>query len=41
VSAGTIRLTVGQAIVRFVAAQHTERDGVSHRLIEGCFGRPT
>jgi 3D-(3,5/4)-trihydroxycyclohexane-1,2-dione acylhydrolase (decyclizing) len=37
-TAGTIRLTVGQAIVRFLAAQHTERDGVSHRLIEGCFG---
>jgi 3D-(3,5/4)-trihydroxycyclohexane-1,2-dione acylhydrolase (decyclizing) len=34
----TIRLTVGQAIVRFLAAQHTERDGVEHRLIEGLFG---
>jgi 3D-(3,5/4)-trihydroxycyclohexane-1,2-dione acylhydrolase (decyclizing) len=33
-----MRLTVGQAIVRFLAAQHSERDGVSHRLIEGCFG---
>ena len=33
-----MRLTVGQAIVRFLAAQHGERDGVSHRLIEGCFG---
>jgi len=29
---------VGQAIVRFLAAQYTERDGVSQRLIEGCFG---
>ena len=37
-SAGTARLTVGQAIVRFLVAQHTERDGISHRLIEGCFG---
>ena len=33
-----MKLTVGQAIVRFLAAQHTERDGVSQRLIEGCFG---
>jgi len=35
---GTVRLTVGQAVVRFLVAQHTERDGVRHRLIEGCFG---
>jgi 3D-(3,5/4)-trihydroxycyclohexane-1,2-dione acylhydrolase (decyclizing) len=34
----TVRLTVGQAVVRFLAAQHSERDGVRHRLIEGCFG---
>ncbi|HET7473020.1 MAG TPA: 3D-(3,5/4)-trihydroxycyclohexane-1,2-dione acylhydrolase (decyclizing) [Candidatus Limnocylindrales bacterium] len=34
----TVRLTVGQAIVRFLVAQHTERDGVEHRLIEGIFG---
>jgi 3D-(3,5/4)-trihydroxycyclohexane-1,2-dione acylhydrolase (decyclizing) len=34
----TIRLTVAQAVVQFLAAQHTERDGVSHRAIEGCFG---
>ena len=33
-----MKLTVGQAIVRFLAAQRSERDGVSHRLIEGCFG---
>ncbi len=33
-----MRLTVGQALVRFLAAQHSERDGVRHRLIEGCFG---
>ena len=37
-STSAIRLTVGQAIVRFLAAQYTERDGSSHRLIEGCFG---
>ena len=35
---GTIRLTVGQALVRFLAAQRTERDGVEHRLIEAYFG---
>jgi 3D-(3,5/4)-trihydroxycyclohexane-1,2-dione acylhydrolase (decyclizing) len=34
----TVRLTVGQALVRFLCAQHSERDGVEHRLIEGCFG---
>jgi 3D-(3,5/4)-trihydroxycyclohexane-1,2-dione acylhydrolase (decyclizing) len=34
----TIRLTVGQALVRFLAAQRTERDGVEHRLIEGYLG---
>lgn len=34
----TIRLTVGQALVRFLAAQYTERDGERHRLIAGCFG---
>jgi TPP-dependent trihydroxycyclohexane-1,2-dione (THcHDO) dehydratase len=30
----TVRLTVGQAVVRFLAAQHTERDG-SGRLPDG------
>ena len=34
----TVRLTVGQAIVRFLSVQVSERDGVEHRLIEGCFG---
>ena len=33
-----MRLTAGQAIVRFLAAQYSERDGVSQRLVEGCFG---
>jgi 3D-(3,5/4)-trihydroxycyclohexane-1,2-dione acylhydrolase (decyclizing) len=33
-----MRLTVAQALVRFLAAQHTERDGVQQRLIAGCFG---
>ena len=34
----TTRLTVGQAVVRFLPQQFTERDGREHRLIEGCFG---
>ncbi|WP_431895738.1 3D-(3,5/4)-trihydroxycyclohexane-1,2-dione acylhydrolase (decyclizing) [Nonomuraea sp. bgisy101] len=33
-----MRLTVAQALVRFLAQQYSERDGVEHRLIEGCFG---
>ncbi len=33
-----MRLTVAQAVVRFLAAQRTERDGVEHKLFEGCFG---
>jgi len=32
------RLTVAQALVSFLAAQRSERDGIEHRLIEGCFG---
>jgi 3D-(3,5/4)-trihydroxycyclohexane-1,2-dione acylhydrolase (decyclizing) len=35
---GIVRLAVGQAVVRFLGAQHTVRDGVEHRLIEGFFG---
>jgi 3D-(3,5/4)-trihydroxycyclohexane-1,2-dione acylhydrolase (decyclizing) len=34
----TIRLTTGQALLRFLAAQHVERDGVEHRFFGGCFG---
>jgi 3D-(3,5/4)-trihydroxycyclohexane-1,2-dione acylhydrolase (decyclizing) len=34
----TIRLTMAQALVRFLATQYLERDGVEHRFIEGCFG---
>jgi 3D-(3,5/4)-trihydroxycyclohexane-1,2-dione acylhydrolase (decyclizing) len=34
----TQRLTVGQAIVRFLAAQRSERDGVEHKVVEGMFG---
>jgi 3D-(3,5/4)-trihydroxycyclohexane-1,2-dione acylhydrolase (decyclizing) len=33
-----VRLTVAQAVVRFLAAQHTERDGHRQRLFAGCFG---
>ena len=32
------RLTSAQALVRFLANQWTERDGVERRLIAGCFG---
>ncbi|MDI3404295.1 3D-(3,5/4)-trihydroxycyclohexane-1,2-dione acylhydrolase (decyclizing) [Streptomyces cavernicola] len=34
----TLRLTVAQALVRFLAAQHTERDGVRQRLIGATWG---
>ena len=36
--AATVRLTMAQALVRFLAAQHVERDGVERRFFEGCFG---
>ncbi len=32
------RLTVGQAMVRFLAAQEVERDGERRRFFAGCFG---
>ncbi|MBV9808615.1 MAG: 3D-(3,5/4)-trihydroxycyclohexane-1,2-dione acylhydrolase (decyclizing) [Solirubrobacterales bacterium] len=32
------RLTMAQALVRFLAVQATERDGRRERLINGCFG---
>jgi hypothetical protein len=35
---GRVRLTVGQAVVRFLAAQRSERDGVTQPLFAGCFG---
>jgi 3D-(3,5/4)-trihydroxycyclohexane-1,2-dione acylhydrolase (decyclizing) len=37
-TSGTVRLTVGQAVVRFLARQHSERDGQRHKLFAGCFG---
>ncbi|HEY9243876.1 MAG TPA: thiamine pyrophosphate-binding protein, partial [Streptosporangiaceae bacterium] len=32
------RLTVAQALVRFLAVQHSERDGARQPLFAGCFG---
>jgi 3D-(3,5/4)-trihydroxycyclohexane-1,2-dione acylhydrolase (decyclizing) len=32
------RLTTGQALVRFLASQYVERDGVEQRFFAGCFG---
>ncbi|RSS76411.1 3D-(3,5/4)-trihydroxycyclohexane-1,2-dione acylhydrolase (decyclizing) [Streptomyces sp. WAC06128] len=37
-AAATRRLTTAQALVRFLAAQYTERDGVRRRLISGTWG---
>lgn len=34
----TVRLTVAQAVVRFLAQQWTERDGERQRLFAGCLG---
>ncbi|WP_052851947.1 3D-(3,5/4)-trihydroxycyclohexane-1,2-dione acylhydrolase (decyclizing) [Streptomyces avicenniae] len=34
----TVRLTVAQALVRFLTAQYSERDGQRHRLIDACWG---
>jgi 3D-(3,5/4)-trihydroxycyclohexane-1,2-dione acylhydrolase (decyclizing) len=33
-----MRLTVGQAIVRFLEAQYVERDGVENAFFAGCWG---
>ena len=33
-----VRLTVAQAVVRFLAAQRSERDGTEQPLFAGCFG---
>ena len=33
-----MRLTVAQAVVRFLANQYSERDGDEQRLVPGCFG---
>src|SRR3954453_22470969 len=34
----TIRLTTAQAIVKYLQAQHSERDGKTRRLIPAVFG---
>ncbi|HME47618.1 3D-(3,5/4)-trihydroxycyclohexane-1,2-dione acylhydrolase (decyclizing) [Mycobacterium sp.] len=34
----TVRLTVAQATIRFLAAQNVERDGERNRFFAGCFG---
>src|ERR671915_2319506 len=35
---GTVRLTTAQALVRFLANQYVERDGLEHRFFAGVFG---
>ena len=37
-TAETVRLTVAQAVVRFLANQWSERDGERQKLFAGCFG---
>jgi 3D-(3,5/4)-trihydroxycyclohexane-1,2-dione acylhydrolase (decyclizing) len=34
----SVRVTVGQALVRFLAAQEVERDGARQRFFAGCLG---
>jgi len=34
----TVRLTVAQAVVRFLGRQYTERDGIRRKFFAGCFG---
>jgi 3D-(3,5/4)-trihydroxycyclohexane-1,2-dione acylhydrolase (decyclizing) len=34
----TVRLTVAQAVIKFLANQYSERDGEEQRLFAGCFG---
>jgi 3D-(3,5/4)-trihydroxycyclohexane-1,2-dione acylhydrolase (decyclizing) len=36
--APTVRLTVAQATIKFLAAQYVERDGERNRFFAGCFG---
>ena len=37
-SSGTVRLTVGQAVVKFLGRQYSERDGIRRKFFAGCFG---
>jgi len=34
----TVRLTMAQAIIRFLMSQFVERDGQEHAFFAGCFG---
>src|SRR5207253_10743288 len=34
----TVRRTAAQALIRFLARQYVERDGVEQRFFGGCFG---
>jgi 3D-(3,5/4)-trihydroxycyclohexane-1,2-dione acylhydrolase (decyclizing) len=34
----SVRVTAAQALVRFLAEQHVDRDGVEHPFFGGCFG---
>ncbi|MTD12715.1 3D-(3,5/4)-trihydroxycyclohexane-1,2-dione acylhydrolase (decyclizing) [Nakamurella sp. YIM 132087] len=34
----TVRLTVAQAVVRFLGHQYVERDGIRQKFFAGCFG---
>lgn len=34
----TIRLTMAQAVIRYLMAQHVERDGVTNPFFAGCWG---
>jgi 3D-(3,5/4)-trihydroxycyclohexane-1,2-dione acylhydrolase (decyclizing) len=36
--AGTVNLTVAQAMVKFLSVQYSESDGVEQKLFAGCFG---
>ena len=35
---GEVRLTMAQALIRFLANQYVERDGTEQRFFAGCFG---
>ncbi len=37
-SAKTVRLTMGQALVKYLISQHVERDGDEQPFFAGCFG---
>src|SRR5438067_3736668 len=34
----TVRLTMAQALIRYLAGEFVERDGTEHRFVNGCFG---